>query len=231
MGIENSITSNNSSIINTLTRHQKPAKNGSIYFSELIQLYTSQQEENNSIINTERLFRSAKKYIVNLKFTAMKKTISALLVWLCITAMCAPANSQGYLEYQFMDIAVTMSYPNGWEVSREHVLLLLMPKNKQITLELEVLGEDLGEIIRTTMDNIIREYPNDTNIITKELKVNGLSVTEITLKTMDAYIVNYFIIVTPKNKVLKMYLAAPEEEILKHKNDLKYIKEHFSPIK
>lgn len=161
----------------------------------------------------------------------MKKSILVSFALLCVLIACQPSYSQGYLQVNFQDIAVTISYPDSWEMSREHILLLLMPKNKEFTVEFEAIDNVLDNVVKESREKMVQEFPLDTNIIRKEFVVNGMKVVELSLKTSSSIVVNYLFVETPKKKILRMYVNAPEAELLKYKNDLKHIKENIAPVK
>lgn len=163
--------------------------------------------------------------------TKMKKSILVSFAMLCVLIACQPSYSQGYLQVNFQDIAVTISYPDSWEMSREHILLLLMPKNKEFTVEFEAIDNVLDNVVKESREKMVQEFPLDTNIIRKEFVVNGMKVVELSLKTSSSIVVNYLFVETPKKKILRMYVNAPEAELLKYKNDIKHIKENIAPVK
>lgn len=171
------------------------------------------------------------QYLINLNNTKMKKIILASFIIVCSLIVVTPSYSQGYLQVNFQDIAVTISYPDTWELSREHVLLLLMPKNKEFTVEFEAVDNELSTLVRESIEKMLKEFPMDTNIIKKEFVVNEMNVVELSLKTSESIVVNYLFVETPKRKILRMHINAPEEEILKYKNDIKHIKENITQIK
>lgn len=135
------------------------------------------------------------------------------------------------LQVKFQDIAVIISYPDTRELSREHVLLLLMPTNKEFTVGFEAVGNELNILVRESIEKMLQEFPLDTNIIKKEFVVNEMKVVELSLKTSESIVINYLFVETPKGKILRMHFNAPEEEILKYKNDIKHIKENITQIK
>lgn len=120
----------------------------------------------------------------------MKKSISVLFVMLSVLPLFTPAYSQGYLQANLQEVSVNVSYPDTWELSREHILLLLMPKNKEFSVEFEALDNVLDNLVKESIEKMIQEFPLDTNIIRKEIVVNGMKVVELSLKTSESIVVN-----------------------------------------
>lgn len=137
-------------------------------------------------------------------------------------------SSDVYSQGKWHDIenaGVTVWSPDDWKVSREHILLLLMPKPETFKITFEPIeGIDLDKVVMESIEEIKIQFPQDTLISPKDIVVDQMNGKEIHLVTGDNHIVNYILIVTPANKILKAFLVTTKAEFEKYKSDVEKIK-------
>lgn len=138
--------------------------------------------------------------------------------------------SQPDKNYDFIEGGVTFTIPENWDVSREHVLLLLMPKAEDLIIETTLAENEFEVVIEETINKIRLDFPLDTNIIRKDIRIEKFDIVELILQA-DKMKVNYFLIKTPQEKVLKMYYQADISIAKKYDNEITLIKENIREIK
>jgi hypothetical protein len=100
-----------------------------------------------------------------------------------------------------------------------------MPKPGDFRINFEPIeGIDLDKIVKESIEEIKIKFPNDTIIKHKDIVVDGMNGKEIHHITSDEHVINYVFIVTPANKILKMFYVTPKAEYDKFKSDVEKIK-------
>ena len=100
----------------------------------------------------------------NLKF----KSVLALFF---VVIFISPLFSQGKFT-ELKDADLNIWYPDNWLV-REHVLLLMMPKNEDLTLQIQLTDAiDLDAVVKESISEIKDLYPEDTLIVINKFKLN-----------------------------------------------------------
>lgn len=161
----------------------------------------------------------------------MKKTMffNGIFILLLVLTVSS-VYSQPDKIYDFPEGGVTFTIPETWEVSREHVLLLLMPKAEDLIVETSLEENEFDVVIEETINKIKLDFPLDTNIIRKDIRIEKFDIVELVLQT-DKIKVNYFLIKTPQEKVLKMHYQSDISIANKYKNEINFIKENIREIK
>ncbi len=158
----------------------------------------------------------------------MKNIIKPIITLFFIFLFLSPVYSQGNI-YNYTGANISFWYPDNWNVS-EHILLLLMPKSQNLQIEFRIPESiNLNEAVKESLNELKSLYPDDTLFVIKDYTINKLKVKEI-----DGIIqnnkVNYFLLETPENKIIKIGYIAPENIVLKYKNDIQKIIKSLKPI-
>jgi len=157
----------------------------------------------------------------------MKKIVFFFAVWaVLLISGISTVHSQPINNFEFSEAGVVFSIPENWDVSREHVLLLLMPKAEDLIIETLLSENEFDEVIQESIDKIRLLFPEDTNIIRKDIRQEKFVITELTLEK-DKNVINYFIVKTPKDKVFRMYFLGDKAVINKYKPDINYIRQNI----
>jgi hypothetical protein len=121
---------------------------------------------------------------------------------------------------------LSFSLPDNWEVSREHVLLLLMPQPKDFLIKVELTeAVNLDKYVIESMNELKNLYQLDTIIFRKDYTIEKMKVVELYHQKNDETIINYVLIESPVNKILKMSFVSPKTDYLKYKGEINKIKE------
>lgn len=156
----------------------------------------------------------------NLKF----KSVLALFF---VVIFISPLFSQGKFT-ELKDADLNIWYPDNWLV-REHVLLLMMPKNEDLTLQIQLTDAiDLDAVVKESISEIKDLYPEDTLIVINKFKLNEMNVREIN-KNVGNDKVHYFFIETPQKKIVRVFHISPKDIALKYNNDLMKIIKNIKP--
>ena len=158
----------------------------------------------------------------------MKNIIKPIITLFFIFLFSSPVYSQGN-TYNYTGANISFWYPDNWLVS-EHILLLLMPKSEDLQIQFRIPEKtDLKEAVKESLNELKSLYPDDTLYIIKEYTINRLKVKEVD-GTIQSNKVNYFLLETPENKIIKIGYIAPEDIVLKYKNDIQKIIKSLKPI-
>ena len=158
----------------------------------------------------------------------MKNIIKPIITLFFIFLFLSPVYSQGN-TYIYTGANISFWYPDNWVVS-EHILLLLMPKAENLQIEFRIPETiNLNEAVKESLNELKSLYPDDTLYIIKEYTINRLKVIEVD-GTIQSNKVNYFLLETPQNKIIKIGYIAPEDVVLKYKNDIQKIIKSLKPI-
>ena len=158
----------------------------------------------------------------------MKNIIKPIITLFFIFLFLSPVYSQGN-TYNYTGANISFWYPDNWLV-REHILLLLMPKAENLQIEFRIPETiNLNEAVKESLNELKSLYPDDTLYIIKEYTINRLKVKEVD-GTIQNNKVNYFLLETPENKIIKIGYIAPEDIVLKYKNDIQKIIKSLKPI-
>ena len=158
----------------------------------------------------------------------MKNIIKPIITLFFIFLFLSPVYSQGN-TYNYTGANISFWYPDNWLV-REHLLLLLMPKAENLQIEFRIPETiNLNEAVKESLNELKSLYPDDTLYIIKEYTINRLKVIEVD-GTIQSNKVNYFLLETPQNKIIKIGYIAPEDIVLKYKNDIQKIIKSLKPI-
>lgn len=152
----------------------------------------------------------------------MKNLIFKLVSVLLFTLIIIPAAySQGNFYY-FKEANMNVLVPANW-VTSEHILLLLMPKNEELQLKIELVqAVSLNDEVLNTVNEFKNLYPDDTTYFINDYVVNKFIIKDIS-KVINGEKLNYFIVETPDHQILKIHYTAPEEIALKYKSDIQKI--------
>jgi len=153
----------------------------------------------------------------------MKKLIFFMLTFMLLVTPVL--FSQPSSTYDLEGTELTAFIPENWEVTREHLLLLLMPKAKDITMKIEITDEaDMANIVKASMEEIKNVLPNDTCCIVYDIEINNITCKEIKFISKDKHIVCYTLFKSPAGKIVKVSIIEKETICDKYENDLKLIK-------
>ncbi|MBL8006243.1 MAG: hypothetical protein JNJ56_01830 [Ignavibacteria bacterium] len=146
------------------------------------------------------------------------KSVSALVFMLIyIPAVFSQGNF-----YYFKNANMNIPLPANW-VASEHILLLLMPRNEELQLKIELVPEvSLKDEVLNTINEFKNLYPDDTTYVLNDFVVNKLIIKEIS-KVINGEKLNYFIISTPDNQIVKIHYIAPKDIALKYNGDIQKI--------
>ena len=153
--------------------------------------------------------------------------LKSVLTLFFIVIFISPLFSQGkFTELKNADLSIW--YPDNWLV-REHILLLMMPKNEELTLQFQLTDAiDLDAVVKESIKEIKDLYPLDTLIIVNDYRLNDMNVREIN-KTVGNDKIRYFFIETPQNKIVRVFHISPKDIALKYNNDLMKIIKNIKP--
>lgn len=153
--------------------------------------------------------------------------LKSVLTLFFIVIFISPLLSQGkFTELKNADLSIW--YPDNWLV-REHILLLMMPKNEELTLQFQLTDAiDLDAVVKESIKEIKDLYPLDTLIIVNDYRLNDMNVREIN-KTVGNDKIRYFFIETPQNKIVRVFHISPKDIALKYNNDLMKIIKNIKP--
>lgn len=145
-----------------------------------------------------------------------------------ILMFISPASSQGnYFNHK--SGYISFRYPGNRPV-REHLFLLLTPKSVNLRIRFEISGtDDLNGAVKESLTDLKSLYPDDNLFILKDYVINKLKVKEI-----DAIIqskkLNYFLLKTPADRVVKVSYIAVIGTALKYKSEIQKIMKSIKPI-
>jgi hypothetical protein len=166
--------------------------------------------------------------VVQLKVTAMKNVFARIAVIFSLFVMFSPPCHSQFVQFDYESAGVSMSIPSNW-VTSEHILLLLMPKAEDLTLEVEVLnGLDLSEAVELSAIELKSVFPLDTSFVVNDIVINKMPVKKIDKISGDEQLIFYFL-KTPTGKIVKLHCQAPKEKIVKYKGDLTKIIQSIKP--
>ncbi len=158
----------------------------------------------------------------------MKELISKCYIAVCFILLSVPATmAQGY-QFDFASAGLTMTIPNNW-VTSEHILLLMMPKAEDLTIEAEVLNtNDLSEAVELSSLELKSVFPTDTSFVVDDIVINRMPVKKIDKISGSEQLI-YYILKTPEDKIVKIHCKAPKKMITKYKNDLTKLIQSIKP--
>ena len=105
-----------------------------------------------------------------------------------------------------------------------------MPKSEDLQIQFRIPEKtDLKEAVKESLNELKSLYPDDTLYIIKDYTINKLKVKEVN-GTIQNNKVNYFLLETPENKIIKIGYIAPEDIVLRYKNDIQKIIKSLKPI-
>ena len=164
----------------------------------------------------------------NLKVTAMKNKLARIAVVFSLVVLFSPPCYSQFVQIDYESEGVSMSIPGNW-VTSEHILLLLMPKAEDLTIEVEVLNAlDLSEAVELSAIELKSVFPLDTSFVVDDIVINRMPVKKIDKISGEEQLIFYFF-KTPKDKIVKLHCQAPKEKILKYKSDLTKIIQSIKP--
>ena len=158
----------------------------------------------------------------------MKNIIKPFITLFFILIYLSPVYSQGNY-YNYTNANISFWYPDNWLV-REHILLLLMPKAENLQLQFQLSETvNLNEAVQESLNELKLLYPDDSAYIVKDYTLNKLKI-----KNIDGIIqnnkVNYLLLQTPDNKIIKISYIAPKDIVLKYKDEIQKIVNSLKPI-
>lgn len=158
----------------------------------------------------------------------MKNIIKPVITLFLIFMFLSPVYSQGNF-YNYTNANISFWYPDNWMV-REHILLLLMPKAENLQIQFQLSEKtNLNDAVRESMNELKLLYPDDSAYIVKDYTLNKLKI-----KNIDGVIqnnkVNYFLVQTLDDKVIKITYIVPEDIDLKYKDEIQKIIKSLKPI-
>jgi len=166
--------------------------------------------------------------LFNIKVTAMKNIVASIAVIFSLVVMFSPPVYSQLVQFDYESAGVSMSIPGNW-VKSEHILLLLMPKSEDLTLEVEVLNAlDLSEAVELSAIELKSVFPQDTSFVVDDIVINKMKVKKIDKMSGDEQLIFYFF-KTPEGKIVKLHCQAPKETIVKYKGDLTKIIQSIKP--
>lgn len=149
----------------------------------------------------------------------MKRSLFEIIIgFFLILFVSAPSASQPS-QFDFAGGGLTMTLPDGW-VAREHILLLLMPKAEDLTIEAEVLGtQDLSEAIQLSEFEIKSIFPQDTLFVVDDIVINKMPVKKID-KVSGSEQIFIYILKTPEDKIISFKCKSEKSTMLRHKGEI-----------
>ena len=131
-------------------------------------------------------------------------------------------------QFDFAGGGVTMSLPEGW-VAREHILLLLMPKAEDLTIEAEVLGtQDLSEAVQLSEFELKSIFPQDTSFVIDDIVINKMPVKKID-KVSGSEQLFYYLLKTPEDKIISFKCRSEKSIVLRHKAEIIKLLQSIKP--
>lgn len=160
----------------------------------------------------------------------MKKvTISVFLILAVILVFTSLSYPQGK-NYIYDEALISIWYPDTWQVSREHVLLLLMPQPKDLQISFQLLQqEDLEKVVQESIKEIEFLYPTDS-LFRIDKVVNEIKTVDLTVITADEKIITYILYATPSDKILKVYCNVNKDKYIEYKSDIEKIMKNIKKI-
>lgn len=149
----------------------------------------------------------------------MKEIISGFTIGICFILLTAASSiAQGNL-IDFSSAGLSITLPGNW-VASEHILLLMMPKEADLTIEAEVLSSnDLSEAVELTATELKSIYPQDTSYTLNDIVVNKMPVKKIYKVSGDDEFVAYFF-KTPQEKIVRFKCSSEKSTVSKHRADI-----------
>jgi hypothetical protein len=158
----------------------------------------------------------------------MKNIIKPIITLFFIFLFLSPAYSQGN-TFNYTSGNISFWYPDNWLV-REHILLLLMPKSENLQIQFEISKTvDLNKAVKESLIDLKSLYPDDTLFVIKDYVINKLKVKEID-GIIQSKKINYFLLETPENKIIKISYISPKDIALKYNNDIRKIMKSLKPL-
>ena len=158
----------------------------------------------------------------------MKELISKWLIAVCFILLSVPSTMAQSNQFDFASAGLTMTIPNNW-ITREHILLLMMPKAEDLTVEAEVLTtNDLSEAVELTSFELKSVFPQDTSFVVDDIVINKMPVKKIDKISGTEQFICY-LLKTPEDKIVKIHCTAPKKAINKYYNDLAKLIQSIKP--
>ena len=158
----------------------------------------------------------------------MKNFFKTVLTLFFIVILISPVYPQGNF-FNYTKAGINFWYPDGWLV-REHLLLLLMPKEEDLQINFQITDEvNLEEATSSSLAQLKLAYPDDTIYTIKIYTVNKMKVKEIN-KNIGGDKIFKLLIEAPGNKIIKVSFIAPLELALKHNAELQKIIKSLKPL-
>lgn len=158
----------------------------------------------------------------------MKNTLKKLLTLFFILIITSPVYSQGN-DFNYTSAKLSFWYPEDWLV-REHLLLLLMPKEEDLQIQFQLTDEiNLDDAVITSKTELKNLFPNDTIYTIKKYTINTLRVREIN-KNIGNEKIFRLIVEAPDNKIVRIHFISPKDLAMKYGGEIQKILKSLKPL-
>lgn len=158
----------------------------------------------------------------------MKRSLFVVVIGFFLILFASSLSVSQPAQFDFAGGGVTMTLPEGW-VAREHILLLLMPKAEDLTIEAEVLAtQDLSEAVQLSEFELKSVFPQDTAFVVEDIVVNKMPVKKID-KVSGGEQLFYYLLKTPEDKIISLKCKSEKGIVLRHKGEILKLLQSIKP--
>lgn len=133
------------------------------------------------------------------------------------------------VTFNYSKAGISMQIPDDWNV-QEHILLLMMPQEGNLNLEVELTDlVDLKAAVKLAQNELKEVFLEDTLVIIKDTKINKMP-GKIVEKKTDIKQVIFCYLLKPDGKIIELKCSGDTEAMKNNADKVKAIMNSVKPL-